>query len=920
MKRWICHAAIAVFVIALAPLFAPAGATAATTTQPWVIVLCKFTDRQAEPHGIPYYQDMFANADKGGLADYWRDVSYGQLSMAGTIVKGWYTLPTTSYEYDGWNRSHKANSCAAAANNDVDFSKYHGVLSIVNHPQQPDPPRSATLAAAIDGDDTTITVSNPSAWPAPPYPAHIDKELLHVTAVNGNTWTVQRGHEGSPVAGHAAGAAISLTTGADLFGTGPGMVNLDGKALSAVVAAEDISVVGIAHELGHGFSFQHSRKLSSSTEDYNDCYDIMSAFGCVHTFSGADFGVPRQSGPGLNAINLDRKGWLAADRKIRLDSASCTPKTIQLASLSHAEAAGYLQATTPATVTIATPPDGNGQPTSTTSDYYSVEFRSKTGWDAGIPADSVLMHLHGKDQYSYWVDRAGTGGALTAGSVFADPAQRTYLAVNAIDATNFTATVTLAGCKIPAAVTYTGATSATYLDRPRLAATVTIAGTSTPIPGAEVSFELSGSTCTTHADAAGKAECTMTASQKPGAYSVKTSYAGNEVYTASSVSTPFTIAKAPIAMEYTGETTAPYHHAATVSAKLLFSRRGAVPTGNIAFQLGASDTCTGVIDDLGAAACTITPTQAAGDYPLTASFAGDDYYLPSSTSATFVITKQATALAYTGDARLANGTPARMVGVLKEDLGAPISGRWVTFTIGTGASAQSCGADTDSTGTARCVIDPVAQPLTSSTEVPVRAVFEPDPFYLGSSAAGSLPLQYFTGRAYGLSATIKLPLLPLTIAPTPDTGQVRTASAQTTPTRCSTSVGLLVVTAHGLCANVTTTLNPGTMTSTASVADVRIGLPGLPVIELRGVQATSRTSCTAATGSTVLTLSIGGVARQVSLAPNSTIDLGVAKLVLNEQKPVPGSDRGLAVTGAHLTLVGGSEVVIAATTSATHNC
>lgn len=920
MKRWICHAAIAIAVIALVPVLAPAAATAAPVSQPWVIVLCKFTDRQQEPHGVQYYQDMFANPGKGGMHDYWRDVSHDQLSVAGTVVKGWYTLPTTSYEYDAWNRPHKANACASAADADVDFSKYYGVVSIVNHPQASDPRRTATLATAIDSDDTTITVSNPSVWPALPYPAVIDGELLHVTAVSGNTWTVQRGHEGSKRADHAAGAELWLSTGADLFGTGPGFLNYDGKGLAAVVAAEDINLVGMAHEMGHGFNLPHSRKLSTSTGDYNDCYDIMSAFTCVQSFTGADFGTPRASGPGLNAINLDRKGWIPGDRKFTLDSSSCTPKTIQLASLSRNSAPGYLQARTPAAVHIDTPKDGNGNPTSTTSDYYSIEFRSKNGWDAGFNADSVFMHLRGKDTYSYWVDRAGSGGVLRAGSIFADPQQRTYVAVNAIDSANHTATVTLAGCKIPATVTYTGPANATYLDRTPLTATVMVAGTSTPIPDAQVVFELGTANCITTTDAAGHAQCRMSINHKPGSYTLKTEFPGNGVYQSSSVSTPFAVAKAPIGMVYTGATTAPYHHEAAVSARLFTARRAEVPTGNVEFRLGATDGCTGAIDATSAAACTITPNQAAGDHSITASFGGDDYYLPVTTSETFTITRQATTLAYTGDSHLANGTPARLAGVLKEDLGAPISGRKVTFTLGTGTSAQKCDAETDATGTARCTIDPVVQPLTSTTQIPVRAVFEPDPFYQGATADGSLPLQYFTGRAYGLSADVKLPLVPLTIAPTPDTGQVRTASAQTTPTRCVASAGLLVVTAHNLCAKVTTSLNPGTMTSTASVADVRIGLPGLPVIELRGVQATSRSTCAAATGATTLTLTIAGVPRQVSLAPNSTIDLGLAKLVLNEQKPVPGSDKGLTVNAAHLTLPGGTDVVIGSTTSAAHNC
>jgi len=46
-------------------------------------------------------------------------------------------------------------------------------------------------------------------------------------------------------------------------------------------------VTGGAHEMGHGFGYNHSRKLSDPTNDYNDCYDIMSAYSCNYTFNNA---------------------------------------------------------------------------------------------------------------------------------------------------------------------------------------------------------------------------------------------------------------------------------------------------------------------------------------------------------------------------------------------------------------------------------------------------------------------------------------------------------------------------------------------------------------------------------------------------------------------------------------------------------
>jgi hypothetical protein len=51
------------------------------------------------------------------------------------------------------------------------------------------------------------------------------------------------------------------------------------------------------------------------------------------------------------------------------------------------------------------------------------------------------------------------------------------------------------------------------------------------------------------------------------------------------------------------------------------------------------------------------------------------------------------------------------------------------------------------------------------------------------------------------------------------------------------------------------------------------------------------------------------------------IDLGVGKLILNEQLPVPGADFGLTVNAVHLVALGGAtDVVLASSTSDMHNC
>ena len=105
--------------------------------------------------------------------------------------------------------------------------------------------------------------------------------------------------------------------------SGSGTVTLNGNTytLGGVVGAHDIPLSVFTHEMGHGFDFDHSRALSNSTNDYNDCYDIMSAISCIYAFSGAGttFGGSTfggtSKGPGLNAVQLDLQGWIPGARE-----------------------------------------------------------------------------------------------------------------------------------------------------------------------------------------------------------------------------------------------------------------------------------------------------------------------------------------------------------------------------------------------------------------------------------------------------------------------------------------------------------------------------------------------------------------------------------------------------------------------------
>jgi hypothetical protein len=364
-----------------------------------------------------------------------------------------------------------------------------------------------------------------------------------------------------------------------------------------------------------------------------------------------------------------------------------------------------------------------------------------------------------------------------------------------------------------------------------------------------------------------------------------------------------------------GTATGDFNDSATVAA-VLADGQGPLAGRAVTFALNGAETCSATTDSAGSAACSLTPREPAGSYPLTASFAGDATDFGTSATAVFEVTREETALAYTGSAKAANGQPLTLSGTLKEDGATPIPTRTVALTLGTGASAQSCSGTTGAGGQASCTIASVNQPA-SATTIPVSAVFSADAFYKPASAAAILSIQYLTGRAFGISSSGLVD-----ISPTPDTGPVLSAGATTVAPPCVVAISGLI-TAHTLCAKVVTATNPGTSTATASLQDATIGVLGLPVIKIGLVQSSSSTTCSGSTGQvTVESITVGGVAVNVGLhpGPNTTVTVLGVTLVLNEQSPVPGADQGLTVNAVHIRAAGLLDVTIASATSDIHNC
>jgi hypothetical protein len=266
---------------------------------------------------------------------------------------------------------------------------------------------------------------------------------------------------------------------------------------------------------------------------------------------------------------------------------------------------------------------------------------------------------------------------------------------------------------------------------------VSFTATVAPVPdGGTVQFKVDGSNlggAVAVNTSTGQATSISTSTLAVGPHGVQAIYSGNANFAGSMGTLTQVVNKSPTTTTYTGPTTSDFHDAFTASATLTGFGKAPLAGKTITFVLGAgtgTETCSAPTDGSGVAQCSLTPNEAAGSYTLTASFAGDGDFLASSDSVAFTITKEETALHYTGPTLIPNGQNVSFSALLKEDDVVPIAGRTVSITIGSGGSAQTCSGVTNAGGTATCSIL-VNQPLGPG--LPIHAAFAGDAFYLPSS-------------------------------------------------------------------------------------------------------------------------------------------------------------------------------------------
>ena len=430
------------------------GTVAGVGVKPLIVALCH-GENQTWPESLDqaYFQSQFE--ETGGsetIADYWRDISHGNFSIQGSrVLDVQLDRPRDDI---GDRDDDDFGRCRDGVNDqyDIDWNEFAGPVVIK-------PATTGETVAAIDADDTEVQVrtSSPSVmddWPAAPFilvlttngslwrNADEALESVRVTGVSKDydtgiaTFTIEREQEGyrgrtSPAKPFPAGTTVRDIS--DTYGS---------KNRTAVVGVYASPSV-INQELGHFFGFDHSRKLSTATSGYGNCFDVMSTLTCTsHYFEksvqGSGTTIDLWNGPGMTSIFLDINGWIDPN-----DVAGfCTETDTFYMRALGVSGTDPQQVRVPIQVPIR---DG------VTSDYLTVELRSQVfAWDQGIPQDAFVLNLKGDDGLAYLVDDApgGTSGMVagdeyTFGGDNDDPLDDMIFTVQEIDSSNGTGTITI---------------------------------------------------------------------------------------------------------------------------------------------------------------------------------------------------------------------------------------------------------------------------------------------------------------------------------------------------------------------------------------------------------------------------------------------------------------------------------------------
>jgi hypothetical protein len=398
-------------------------------------------------------------------------------------------------------------------------------------------------------------------------------------------------------------------------------------------------------------------------------------------------------------------------------------------------------------------------------------------------------------------------------------------------------------------------TGGPYSGSTPITGTLTNTYTNQPVPNEPVTLTVGTQSCSADTNEQGQATCSVTPTEPMGTYPVTGSFPGDTSstpqLTGTSGTSTFTVTTAPTTFTYTGPTTLTNGGPTTLTGVLTSSEPtpGTPVNGQtVTITVGSgssSQSCTGTTNAAGQVSCTIAKVnQSSCSVTVTASYAGNNYYKSSKTSATATVQNPTTLKVSAGTATY--GTSTTLTGTLTNTVtGAPLGGQTVTLTLD---GAQSCAAVTNSSGVASCSVTP-NEPAGS---YPVTGSFA------GGSSCGAPCLQATTG-SNTFVVTKATSSVTNTSPPYAVTGMPITLSGTVSvPTGSVSGQPVTLTLGSGSTAQSCTGTASATGVVSCTISDVNQTAGTVPVTVTYGGNTYYQSSSTSATETTASLPSTGG--------------------------------------------------------------
>jgi len=343
-----------------------------------LVILAAFSDLPARVPASRFPVHLFGTGNLS-MRQFYLDASGGALSLTGDVY-GWVPLPQGRAYYSGG-----ANGAGIGAypNNgqrmteDAVQAAISGGLDLRDYDRNGDGEVDALLV--IHSGQGYEWGSNSSLTPEP-----------DLFSINSHKWSVLDGD---------FGAALPRVT--DYF-TCPELQLL--KPVVAPLWADSIATIGVyCHEFGHVLGLPDYYDTGSG-ENRVGPWDVMD-YGTWSRVTGtAETAAPGALPSGFSGWSRMALGWTAA---VEIAPPPGQSETLALSIDSASEGGPAVQ--------LGTNPGGPdwapGSPG--TGEFFVVETRTRTGWDAGLPAEGLLIyHVDESRKSNRAADYADGGGLL----------------------------------------------------------------------------------------------------------------------------------------------------------------------------------------------------------------------------------------------------------------------------------------------------------------------------------------------------------------------------------------------------------------------------------------------------------------------------------------------------------------------------